>query len=224
MKSLLLQFLFGMLFFNLQCSQGKTETSTNHISLPTNSQNNENTPLKQIDESKQLIAIERAVKELSDNYDVINLKEKRLQKNEMELRIWSSIGFDYERCFILNKDSGNWNAFVLTPKVADGEIVRTKQGKIVSEKTSFSTPKSGWEEFDKHLIEQGICYPLTYSFDKEYVPPIIDEGVIILEVKQNMNYSLVSFREFTKSEDGKNILNLCKKIEKEFDAVIGCGN
>lgn len=230
MKIIFLTFAIVCLLFHLQCTsknydvRSKTESLNDRLQLHKHTQDNSLAKMDEIDISESTKETEYVLKKISKDFSLQNLKEKKLSDDEVEIRIWAELRYEIVNCFILHKKNNNWKASLISAQVTDdGEFERTKQGKIIVNRQTLS-PKSGWENVSNYLTQKVIRFPLPYSLDTREIPPIPDEGMIDLEIKEGGNYNLVFFREFTTSEDGQTIINVCKNLEKEFNVAIGCGN
>ena len=87
---------------------------------------------------------------------------------------------------------------------------------------NFARPRSGWEPLQNYLKTNQIRVPLVYSFDSTESLPIVDEGSIALEVNEGGRYGFVEYGQFTESSDGRTILDICKRVEDEFQVTLGC--
>ena len=158
----------------------------------------------------------------SKEYDIDYLETKRLEQEDFEMRIWSSIELGHEVCFTVSNLGGRWSARLLKPILKEGELEKDRSGKIITTTRNLSEPVSGWSAFETYLNEKHLRPPLSYSLDSAHGPVILDEGVIALEAKEYLQYDVVSFRAFTKSVDGKAIVEVCKDMESRFKVSIGC--
>lgn len=230
MKLFILIIVIISSFFLSQCTS-RTNTNDRIYNFlndkPQHFKNNEDSnssTTKSIDTSKQLKYIESTIKKTCKAFNIQNLKEKKLLIDEIEIRIWGEgVENSSVNCFILQRKNQKWLASLTSAPVGDdGEYKKTKQGEIILNKQAFLSPKSGWKDLEDYLIQKGIHVPLPYSLDTEESSPILDERTIDLEIKEGEKYSLVSYREFTKSIDGQIIIKVCSSLEKEFNIVIGC--
>ena len=204
MKLLVLQFAVIFTIFSSQCTS-KNDANNKNIKtlddkshLANNIKENNLLAANKIDVSKDMKDIENAIEKTSKDFNLQNLKEKNLSDNEVEIRIWSEGAENSSvNCFILHKKTEAWKASLISVRVSDdGEYEKTKQGKIIINKQTLSSPKSGWENLSDYLIKKGIHFPLPYSLDTQKTPAIPDERVVDLEIKEGKNYGLVFFREF----------------------------
>lgn len=229
-KFLALKFFVILCLLTIQCSSNIEKSKDNNAkptidnSLLTGEFQDEEALLDEEQLSKQRKNVESTIKELSKNYNLTSLKEKRLSDDEIEMRIWGDVGLNYEKIFVLNSHNGRSEAFLVEPQIVDDNLEKTQQSKIATKKTSFFAPKSGWKELYNYLQIDQLRFPLPYSPDNKNTLPIVDEGIVFLEIKQNKNYDSIFFRQFTESEDGRIVLGICKKMESEFNITIGCGN
>ncbi len=229
-KMLRLKLILIFLVFLFQCSQ-KTEIRSlevqNNTLLQTqDSQNNNSIKFNEMDHSKEKINVENWIKTTSKEFYLQNLKGGKLSSDEAEIRIWSEqTQGTILNCLVLYKKTENWQANLYSIRVIGelGEYEKTPQGKNLVNKKTLSVPKSGWRNVINYLTQKGVKIPLTYSWDMQNTLVVEDEGSITLELKQGVNYDLVSYGELTESLDGKSVVNVCNYLENEFQIKIGCG-
>ena len=223
--------LFVIALLNLQCVSStvesnnfNSENSAGNHSSELELQDKKTIPIEQPELLKQLNSVKNFIKKVSIDFGMVDLTDKKMQIHEIEIRIWGDIGLGNEKVFVVNKQGEKWSAFLVKAETVNGEIKRNRRGKIVAEKFVCSAPKSGWDALDYYLESEGIRIPLPFSLNNENVPPIVDEGAIVLELKHNQKYDIKFFRQFTQNQDGKTLISVCKKMESEFDIIIGCGD
>lgn len=151
-----------------------------------------------------------------------NLREEGLSDSETEIRIWIGFGLAYPRCFILRYSNGNPTAFYLAPTPNRGKAATDSSGEVLMAKNVLNAPASGWEEFNRFLKEQGIDSPLRISLD-EYQLFDPDAESMVVEVKSGTRYSMAFLSLDRDSENGRKALEVCKRMEREFNVHMGCG-
>jgi len=151
-----------------------------------------------------------------------NLKDVALQPEESETRVWVGFALMNTPCFILKDVNGQKSAVFISAKVSRPASASDRKPRVLPVHTVLSAPSSGWPEFDRYLKEQGVEYPLRFSFDNRHSGDP-DEESIVIEMKSGANYSMVFFPLFTETADGKRALEVCRKIEQEFHIKLGCG-
>jgi hypothetical protein len=152
-----------------------------------------------------------------------NLREEVLSDSETEIRIWIGFGLAYPRCFILRYSNGHTKAFYLAPKPNGAKAATDSSGEVLISKAVLNAPASGWDEFNRFLKEQGIDAPLKLSLDESQLPDPDAESMVV-EAKSGTRYSMVFFSLHADSEDGRKALEVCRRIEREFNVRLGCGD
>jgi hypothetical protein len=227
LKSLILTSFTFIILFNTQCSSGN---EGGYLGLKPSGVNSSNNSINQqanndkieVDDQERIRNAENTIKNVSSDFNLTTLKEKTLQKNETELRIWAELGMDIVNCLILQKKNNSWSASLISANVKNGGFEKNSDGKVTFKTKVSLLPKSGWNSLDEYLIQKSIRSPLPYSLDTKKNPLTTDNGINILEIKQSDNYSLVFYRDLTESQDGKTFMDVCNYLENEFDVKIGC--
>jgi hypothetical protein len=142
------------------------------------------------------------------------LQHKKLVDSDMELRLWGDIGLHEEKVVVIKLSDNKWKATLNTVKHGDKTSRRHRRNLL--------PPKSGWEELYSFLKLNRVGVPLPFSFDPTDLPPIIDEGVVFLEINQGGMYDFIYYGHATESSDGKAVMNICRNIENEFQVNVGC--
>lgn len=156
--------------------------------------------------------VQRALHRQSLKLKISSLKEVA-SKSEVETRVWVGFGLAYPRCFILKRGKERQTAVFITAKPAGAETLMTE--------TSLDSPKSGWTAFDTFLKDQGISSPLRLALDDKHLPDD-DEEIIAVEIRSGASYSMVFFPTTVETTDGKKVLAVCHRIEREFNIQMGC--
>jgi hypothetical protein len=153
------------------------------------------------------------VAELSEQAEIVNLKEAKLTDGQSEIRIWKGFGMTYPRCFILRIENGNASGSFVSPKV--------NKRKIVYATKALNAPHAGWHDLMTYLREHGIDSSVDLSLDKYYHPDP-DGETLVLEMRSGSYHSMAYYNDSTATVEGKKAFGICQKIEKEFDVVLGC--
>ena len=205
--------LFLLASFLGQCSSRDVQsppqsTNSNYSSPSSNQSSNEDNFKIPYDE------IVGAIAKFSKQSGMDNLKDAKLSDSETEIRIWKGWGLAFPRCFVLKFRSGNADAFLVAPK----KIV---DGKGVYAKALLNSPRSGWNNLSISLKEQGIGSSVELAQDKnDIVDPDIE--LIIIEMKKESRHTMAYYTQSTETTDGKKAFAICRTIENEFEAHIGC--
>lgn len=219
----------AVLILGVQCSRGPQkeisyvedakQTVNNSAPLEIQSQDNN---LKMDEETKRFLeeSARNGIKKASLKLKLKNLSETTLGR-ETEMRFWVGFGLASTRCLILKTREGNDQALYIGPRVAGDKPVFDDKGEAIIDTITLGAPKSGWEEFEIFLKNQGIDSPLKLSLDKKHEPSTDGESIVV-EVKSDDAYSMVFFSVHTESQDGQKALKVCRRIAEEFDVQIGC--
>ena len=229
-KLCFLTFILTHSIFSLRCvsknsiANNSDSSSNNEVQQNINTYNSYSNERGKIDVPKYINSVETSIKKTSKDFGLQNLKDIKLSDNEVEIRIWAELRYEIVNCLVLHKSAEKWGASVVSARVADyGTYEKNKEGKIIVDNRKLSNPRSGWESVNSYLEQKNIHVPLPYAWDTQTNQFFNDEGKVALEVKEGKNYSLVSYREFTDTSDGKTVINVCNYLENEFDVRIGCG-
>lgn len=138
-----------------------------------------------------------------------DLREVHFDSADSEIRVWVGFGLFVPRCFVLRRVNDQYQASLIT--IQDSSV-----------KTSpLASPQNGWAAFDQLLKDHKITPPIQLKPDDEHLADP-DEEVIAVEVKSGERYALVYYPVGTQTDDGKNVVTLCKTIEKDFAIRMGC--
>ncbi|HEY0462392.1 MAG TPA: hypothetical protein VGC97_24880, partial [Pyrinomonadaceae bacterium] len=153
-----------------------------------------------------------------------NLKEKKIPDGEFELRVWAALKYGKAlNCFIIQGSDDKRVASLFTVYAdGNGDFKKSAKGKTIVDKRIFQEPKSGWKRVNDYLIEKGVQSPLNFAWDAEERLAVEDESAITLELKKGENYSLISYRQLTKTSDGKTVIDICNHLSNEFGVELGC--
>jgi hypothetical protein len=168
-------------------------------------------------------AMQDALRRESARLRIGNLQDTPTAAAETETRIWVGFGLVLPRCIILRNERGKTKAFYFGTRIVRNRAVKDANGGVLSAKRVLRSPRSGWQEFDKFLKEQGIDSPLGLSVDDRFGPGP-DGEIIVVEAKTLTDYSMVFFPVHAESQDGQKALQVCRRIEREFNVTMGCGN
>ena len=86
---------------------------------------------------------QKKVSELSQEYGFEELRSKKLLSNEIEIRVWSSIGHDYDNVFILNMKDESGRSLGVMP-VVNATLESNKKPTPKMQVVDLGNPKSGW--------------------------------------------------------------------------------
>jgi len=171
------------------------------------------------DINERIKVTEETLKKNSKIFGIENLKQKR-DSSDFEIRIWSD-DVTFLHCLLLSNKDGEWKASMLTGDM----MLNRRTGYLYLKKTKSLrnlTPKSGWKEISDIFFSKGIRFPFLYKIDEVNKPPEPDEGLVILEFRSEKQYGLVFYQILSDSDDAKKIIELCKRLQDEFNVDLGC--
>ena len=161
---------------------------------------------------------------MSQKYGLTKLRETSLSSEDLEIRIWVSIGSEGLDGFIVKRNKGNWSAIAI--KEVDCNRINYYKGKFYKiGKLEISPPKSGWENAWQKLVETDVLDLPTYS-----EPSLIDGFSYTVELNTNNTYRIYRYASpdvYKNKEPGtqkrKNIQQMLKIGEIIADEF-GLGN
>ena len=171
------------------------------------------------DIDERIKVAEEALRKNSIVFGIENLKQKK-NPPYFEIRIWS----DQEvllHCLLISNRDGEWKASMLTGE----NTLNRRTGYTYLKKTKSLknlSPKSGWKEISDVFVSKGIRFPFLYKIDEVNKLPDPDEGNVVLEFRSEKRYGLVFYQKFSGSDDAKKIIELCKRLQNEFNVDLGC--
>lgn len=171
------------------------------------------------DINERIKVMEETLKENSKIFGIENLKQKT-NSSDSEFRIWSDDEV-FLHCLLISKKDEKWKASMLTGEI----MVNRRTGNTYLKKTKSLmnlSPKSSWNEISNILFSKGIRFPFLYKIDEVNKPPEPDEGLVILEFNSEKQYGLAFYQKFSDSDDAKKIIELCKRLQDEFNVDLGC--
>jgi hypothetical protein len=212
--------LLYILFFSFGCTNSIKKQNTT-LPTPKDSifQSPENKKEQSSDINEKIKATEETLKKHSKVFGIENLKQKR-NLSDFEIRIWSD-DVTFLHCLLITNKDGKWKASMLTGDM----MLNRRTGYLYLKKTKSLKnlfPKSGWKEISNIFSRKGIRFPFLYKIDELNKPPEPDEGLVKLEFKSEKQYGLVFYQKLSDSRDAKKIIELCKRLQNEFNVDLGC--
>ncbi|MGH9930826.1 MAG: hypothetical protein ACREA9_16570 [Pyrinomonadaceae bacterium] len=203
--------------FSLQCSHTAEEAGglngNNSAGKPTgNSSTEDDAELK-----RRYDAMEIEIESASRKLNVENLKAVR---GIDEIRVWLGFGVTHPRLFILQLSGKRQAAFVTSTTHHAGSASDNMHDTVT--KASLSPPKSGWDEFEKFLKEQGVDSPIRLSQESTDYVRSPDVQVIAIEARLGDYYGMVFFHLDNKNDNAQTALTVCRRIEHDFDVKMYC--
>jgi len=172
---------------------------------------------------EERVAMLEIVSKFAHDYGLTDFKKKaRTNFGSRMMRLWSDVAYDDEFCIEIVKSNDAWSAFTVTPEANDGIETLTRKKRRGIKKVTLQEPQSGWGALDDFFNEFDLKAPLPYRPDAIPRQPVVDEGILILEVLDHSGYDIGYYGAFTRSSDGKRIIELCKRLEIEFSIKVGC--
>ncbi len=129
----------------------------------------------------------------------------------MEVRVWVSTS-EIDG-FIIKRSDGDWSAVTIREIDCSKFSYYPKNKNYKSGKINLSSPKSGWENAWRKLVETGIL-DLPNSNDSSYIDGI---GYIV-EINQNGKYRIYFYSNpnHQKSSEAKQMMKIGEIINDEF--------
>jgi len=158
----------------------------------------------------------RAVKTESQK---LALKDLNESDSRDEVRLWVGFGLITPRCFILKREGGSDSATYYSTEPDPAATAPARKTSLVT--LTLKAPKSGWNDFEAFLRAKGVDSIINLIADVDYSADP-DSEAIVIEVKSHAGYNMVFFPANTKSPDGRKAIEVCHKIENEFDVRMGC--
>lgn len=148
---------------------------------------------------------------LTKKYDFTELREKYYSGNDFEVRVWLSTS--QTDGFIIKRIGEDWAAIALKEIDCKKFSYYPKDKNYNLGKTNLSSPKSGWENTWKKLLEAGI-FNLPNSNDVSYLDGI---GYIV-ETNQSGKYRIYFYNSpnLQKTEEAKRMVKIGEVIADEF--------
>ncbi len=141
---------------------------------------------------------------------IVNLKNKEIGKNEIEIRIWNHLAsMVYPKVFVYNRKGEMRSAMFI--QFGFSEVERKKRF------LKLDSPKSGWGNFDNYLkkelqVDENMNFSQKGERDGGF-----DSADIFIEVKTNSVYKTEEFLYPSTAFDGLKFNDFYKKINDEFD-------
>jgi hypothetical protein len=151
----------------------------------------------------------------------LNLKTLNESDSDDEFRLWVGFGLMTPTCFTLKRVRGAEKAMYYATKSKRTSETSGMRYQVIKIANVLSSPKSGWKNLDVFLRNKGVDSPIKLTSDIDY-PGDEDGETIVIEVKSRGVYNMVFFPTGTKSPDGLKALEICHKIETEFNIRMGC--
>ncbi len=222
MKSLV--FFLVVLFFGTFLGISQCASYKNASKLTNSENRNDSSPLE-IDltvSPQDREGINEELKEFSVLFNLSNLREKPLSKDQMEFRIWYEISFVAKYCLVLSKINDESKGFLYEIEFDGRSKLKTSSdGKykiVATDLTSILTSTSVLNSlFNKYQLDKS----LPFQADSERT--VVDDGTVIyIELKNRGIYMSVFFDEFSQTKNAKSTFEMCEFIENELGISIGC--
>lgn len=154
-----------------------------------------------------------AFAEIDKRARLANLSDLRstvLPQNDLEARVWVGFGLSAVEGFIIRRDEGRWSAVHL-------ESILKKHPRNNSQEI-FQTPKSGWENFWKRIVDEDILtLPDSSGLKNER---LIDDGAsFVVETNANGIYRTYHYDnpDWQEWKEAKQLIKISNIIAGEFD-------
>jgi len=156
--------------------------------------------------------------DINDRLAKVNLPSLRtvlLPDGDFEVRVWIGFGLNGEDCFILRNFSGQWSAIHLQGTAEAPPFPNSL--------TPLSSPKSGWNNAWRRLIDAGIL-TLPDAAEVNCNPKVVDGIGYVVESNINMTYRTYMYGnpwyakppEYKRCDEARRMILIGKIIGKEF--------
>jgi hypothetical protein len=135
------------------------------------------------------------------------LKNKFLNKGSSEIRIFVGGGLFAPRLFILENENGYFNGYSMQ------DNSRKENIHYIKKRINYSQPN--WKKFEREINKLGLAFPFKQP-ESENLIPILDGEGIYIELKNNNAYYQFMFYKHTENQFGKQMIQICKLVEKRF--------
>ena len=154
----------------------------------------------------------KLIKKFSDKLGLAPLSTTA-KSGVFEFRIWTNLGSlaDPKLLIVRSTTAGNNAYFFDIDRHADPIKFRKEQ---------VASPNSGWNKI-LYDVRSSLTTPTSLTRDPKFSLER-DEGVILLELRDNDKYRRVLYGHNTRFPDGKRSIEICKYMASEFDANMDC--
>lgn len=150
------------------------------------------------------------------------LVKTSINPTDFEMRVWTLGEEGLEKCLIARRDSSRWSVKTVLPRFENGELLVDSKGNAMSE---LKVIEIGIQDsrLDSLLRDEGLAPPMRFRRDGKHEPPVIDEVIIAIEVKDGKYYDVVDYRAFSQTPDAMAVKQICRKLSQLYDVSLDCG-
>lgn len=169
----------------------------------------------QREQSKRLI-------ELSERFELANLRSKKLSEGSTELRIWGDLPETHLTCLVIEKTSKSIGAKLIRAPLIEWKMIEKSGGGFQLEETKLNLTKEEQEKAKKILERFDMHSPLKLLSETQLEPYSPDDMILIVELNDSGNYSLASYWKSNVTPDAKKVNSFCKEFERLTASQLGC--
>ena len=148
---------------------------------------------------------------ITEKYQLAKLRETALSSNDLEIRVWASLGYHGIDGFILKRINGNWSGIAI--KELDCNSISYYKGRFYQTgKIDLAPPKSGWDNAWQKLVRAGVLDLPDYD-----EVSLIDGFGYFTEINVNNTYRTYHYSNpdvyKIKETDAQKRINVQKMLE-----------
>lgn len=155
---------------------------------------------------------------ITDKYELPKLRDFSSERDNLEIRVWVTMGLNGTDGFIFRRFYGQWSALAI--KEIDCKKIEyyPKSKSYRLGKINLSEPKSGWQNAWKKLLEAEILELPDYSEVKERLTYLHGWGFFV-EINRDGKYRSYAYPNPNepRSADEEKMLKIGEIISEEFN-------
>lgn len=138
-----------------------------------------------------------------------SLRYTLLPLDDFEIRVWVGFGLNGEDGLALRKINGKWSALHLHGIANEPPFPNSK--------TYLASPKSGWENAWRKLVDAGIL-ALPDADELHCNPGVLDGMGYAVEINKNRTYRIYGYLnpQFAECKEAKQMIKIGKIISDEY--------
>lgn len=151
-----------------------------------------------------------AINERAKKAKLRKLRSITLPADDLEIRIWVGFGISTLEGLVIKRASGQWSAVYLR-SIYDGSPRSEYQ-------RTLSVPKTGWQDFWKQIVNEGIL-KLPDATTIRCRNPLIKDGTsYVVEINMDNTYRtyLYDNPNFSKCDEATRMIKIADVIAEEF--------
>ena len=178
----------------------------------------DNKPELIIDDDVHQMLLTQHFDPITDKYELSRLRDFSLYRNDLEVRVWVSIGFSGMDGFIFRRFNRQWSAIAIKEIDCNKFNYWKKDRKYSVGKINLYEPKSGWQDVWQKLLEAGILDLPDYSEVQERLG-YLDGWGFFVEINRDGKYRFYAYPNpnSPRSADEEKMIKIGEIISEEFD-------